>query len=138
MAHAFLDAVEAFQRTFLDALTKPEEDPNSPPGETAALSTPRFCRAAPGRAVILACCRKSEFFSPKTPAEYQARLAEMNERAALRVYEFAKKNDYRAEACRFALVDMPLGAVRPHLLSGDIPDNVEAYVRTAFRATIVL
>jgi len=54
LARAWLAAVRAFQARFLEAL----EGGSSDAGERAALATPRFCRAEPDLAVLLACCRR--------------------------------------------------------------------------------
>ena len=111
LAQTWLDAVRTFQSRFLMAIGSEDEDA----GECAALATPRFCRAESERAVILACCRRSEFFSDEISASMKAEIRNVNEKAIAAVRSYAKRTGYSLLACRLGLVAFPLGAVRLYL-----------------------
>jgi AcrR family transcriptional regulator len=132
LASAWLDAVTAFQAQFLAALRSGGADA----GEQAALATPRFCRSERSRAIILACCRQSEFLFDDTPQDLRDKIAEVNKAAAEAVQRFAKSSGYSLEACRMALVAFPMGAVRVYLPSRPVPASADAYVSAAYRAAI--
>jgi AcrR family transcriptional regulator len=132
LARAWLDAVRAFQGRVLAEL----ESGSADAGERAALATPRFCRAEPDRAALLACCRRSEFIGADTPAELRAEIEGVNVAAAAAVARFAKANGHSLDAVRMALVAIPLGAVRLYLPDKTVPRAVDDYVRVAYRAVI--
>jgi len=67
LAQTWLDAVKSFQGGFLAALEGGDADGDESAGGRAALATPRFCRAERSRAIVLSCCRQSEFLSSATP-----------------------------------------------------------------------
>lgn len=132
LARTWLDALLAFQAGFRDEISRGDDDA----GERAALSTPRFCRTDRARAVVLACCRKSEFLTPDTPVALQQQIDEANEQAADTVGRFARERGHALEACRIALVAIPLGAVRLYLPDHAVPASVDRYVREAYRAVM--
>ncbi len=134
MARAWLDAVKAFQKNFLEELESGGEDA----GERAALATPRFCRKERGRAVVLYCCRPSEFLSKETPKALTAEIAGVNEQAKKALRRFALRNGYSLEACRMGLVAFPLGAVRLYLPTRPVPARVDDYVAAACRTALKL
>ncbi|MCG8441877.1 MAG: TetR/AcrR family transcriptional regulator [Caulobacterales bacterium] len=134
LARAWLDAVEAFHARFRAALESGAPDA----GEEAALATPRFCRAEPERAVILACCRRSEFLGEAAPADLRAAIETVNRDAAAALARYAEGVGAPLEACRLALVAFPLGAVRVYLPRRPVPDGVDAYVAGAYRAVMAL
>lgn len=134
MASAWLDAVNAFQRQFVGALTSGAADA----GEQAAVVTPRFCREQEPRALILACCRRSEFLGPGTPAELREQIAEVNREGVAAVRAYARRTGAALEACHLGLVAFPLGAVRMYLPQRPVPESLDAYVRAAFTATVTV
>ena len=132
LASAWLDAVKAFQVQFLAALVSGGPDA----GERAALATPRFCRSQRSRAIILACCRQSEFLFDDTPDVLRAEIAEVNKTAAAAVHRFAKSSGHSMEACMMGLVAFPMGAVRAYLPGRPVPASTDAYVSAAYRTAI--
>lgn len=132
LAASWLDAVRAFQARFLDAIESDSEDA----GERAALATPQFCRAEPGRAVILACCRRSEFITDATPVALQIEINHINDDTGAAMKRFARRNGLSLQACRLALVAFPLGAVRLYLPGRPVPKSVDDYVLAAYRSVI--
>ncbi len=132
LASAWLDAVRAFQGRFLAAIESECKDA----GERAALATPRFCRAERARAVILACCRRSEFVSDGATPELQAEIRRVNDPAVAAIRSYAKRTGVSPRACRLGLVAFPLGAVRMYLPDRPVPQVIDRYVAEAFRAVI--
>ncbi len=130
LAATWIDAVSAFQDAFTLSLNADMEDA----GENAALATPRFCRAHRSRAIVLSCCRQSEFLSPKTPAPLQQTMATINDEGVKALRRFARRSGLNLEVCQHAIVSVPLGIVRAYLPSRPVPARVDNYVRTAYRA----
>ena len=117
LAAAWLDAVERCQGGFLEA--------------------PRFCRAAPDAAIILACCRQTEFLQPETPPDLATRIARVNERTAREIHEFAKRVERPVLSCHLALVAYPLAAVKLFLPHKAVPENLDAEIARAYDAAMV-
>lgn len=132
LAEAWLDALGAFHEMFLTALTSDNGDA----GEAAALATPRFCRAERNRAVILACCRKSEFISKDAPAALRRKVDNANEEVAAAIKRYARSNGYSLLSCRLGMVAFPLAAVRMYLPERPVPGTLDAYVRAAYRSAV--
>lgn len=132
LAQTWLDAVRAFQSRFLAAIESGDEHA----GERAALATPKFCRAEPGRAVVLACCRRPEFISNETPAALEAEICRVNDNAIAAIRRYARRMGYSLHACRLGLVAFPLGAVRLYLPDRPVPRAIDRYVSEAFRSVI--
>lgn len=132
LAQVWLDAVTEFQSQFLEALTSGLPDA----GETAALVTPRFCRKEYARALILTCCRPSEFLNDKTPADLQTQMKSINDpiQAALKV--FAKSEGVKLETAKMALIGFPLGAVKLYLPHKKVPKSVDRHVVLAYRSVM--
>lgn len=132
LARAWADAVKAFH-----AVVVPELDGGAPDaGERAALATPRFCRAERDRAILLACCRRSEFLGEATPADLRAEIEAINDEAAAALARFARRTGVPLDACRLAIVALPLGAVRLYLPAKPVPRAVDDYVRAGCRAVL--
>ena len=132
LAEIWLDAVRRFQTGFLEALRR--EAPDA--GEQAALATPRFCRAEPETAVILACCRRAEFLGPETPPRLSEQIAALNDEASAEFRLFARRIDRPVLACRLALVACPLAAVRLFLPQRPVPKSIDAYILKACRSVL--
>ena len=128
LARTWLDAVEHFQDEFLAGLAES--------AEAAALATPRFCRAEGERAVVLACCRRSEFLASKTPAALRERIESINAAAGTAVTRFARSERLPLDVVRLALITLPLGAVRQYLPERRVPEVLDDYVRAASRAVL--
>ncbi|MEO1036773.1 MAG: TetR/AcrR family transcriptional regulator [Pseudomonadota bacterium] len=128
LAQTWIDAVESFQQCFVDALAQS--------AEAAAVATPRFCRAEPERAVVLACCRRSEFLAVGTPPALKQRIDAINDDAATHLRRFARREKLPKDAVQLALVAIPLGAVRQYLPARAVPASLDEYVRAACRAVL--
>lgn len=132
LAQVWLDAVSAFQEQFLCALTSGKPDA----GEQAALATPRFCRKERDRALVLICCRRSEFLNDKTPIETRERMEAINSPAKDAVKAFAKTKGVKLDAARMALIGFPLGAVKLYLPQRPVPRGADNYVLQAYRSVV--
>lgn len=132
LAETWLNAVERFQARFLDALAPESVDA----GVDAALVTPRFCRSNRDEAILLACCRQSEFLGEATPAPLRARIASANDSASVAIRRFANAIDRPLLACKLALVAYPLGAVRLYLPRLAVPRRLDAEITKAVRAAL--
>jgi AcrR family transcriptional regulator len=132
LAAAWLNAVERFQRRFLEALAGGD----LAAGREAALETPRFCRAEPEAAIILACCRQAEFLWPETPPALASRIAHVNEGTALEIHEFAERVERPVLSCHLALVAYPLAAVKLFLPQMAVPESLDAEIARAYDAAM--
>jgi AcrR family transcriptional regulator len=134
LAEAWLNAVEQFQTRFLAALSPMTIDA----AVDAALTTPRFCRSNRDEAVLLACCRQSEFCVSATPAPLRARIESANVAASAAIRRFADRVDRPRLACRLALVAYPLGAVRLYLPERAVPVLLDTEIAKAVRAALAI
>ncbi len=132
LAEAWLDALEAFQTQFLEALSGGDEHA----GLQAALTTPRFCRHEPDRAALLVCCRASEFLSDKTPKLISKKIRSANQSVECAVRNFSKQQGLSLQCCRLAMAAIPLGAVRIYLPNNPVPKGVDRYIAAAYQAVI--
>lgn len=132
MAHVWLDAARAFQCRFVAALQAGERDA----GVRAALTTPRFCRDEPERALVLACCRRAEFLNSGTPRELQDEIQAVNKPGKQALEAFAKERGIPLDACRAAIIGVPLGIVRLYLPKLPVPMSADAYVVEACRSIL--
>ncbi|QPH54389.1 TetR/AcrR family transcriptional regulator [Pontivivens ytuae] len=132
LARAFIDAVRAFQTQVMPEL----EGEGVEAVMAAACAVPAFCRAEPDRAVILSCCRQSEFLTEATPEPLRSEIETVNAGAAQAIAEFAARNGFGMEALRLALVGLPLGAVRLYLPGRPVPEEVDARIAAAVRAIL--
>jgi AcrR family transcriptional regulator len=132
LAEAWLNAVDRFQAPFLEALAGGTLEA----GLNAALATPRFCRSRPAEAIVLTCCRQSEFLRETTPAPLKERIATANDGASFALRRFAAAVDRPLLVCRLALVAYPLGAVRLYLPHSMLPRKLESELVKAVRAAL--
>lgn len=130
MALTWLDAVEAFQDQFLEALQSDVPDA----GEAAALTVPQFSRQMRDRAIILATCRRSEFLSDKTPDDLRQRVETANDQTFKAITDFAKLRGKSPDIVRMSMIAVPLGAVRLYLPERKVPHSVDQHIRRAYRA----
>ncbi|GII86151.1 putative transcriptional regulator, TetR family protein [Sphaerisporangium siamense] len=110
IAALWLRGVHRFQDGFVAALAA--GDPYA-----AALHTPRWCRDHPAEAAVLLLHRREDL-TARWPAELGAEVAgaDTRVRAALDAFA-AERPGLDRERLVFALVDVPYGAVRRHLLA---------------------
>lgn len=113
LAELWVRTVERFQTGFVAAL---EHD-----AIEAAVHTPRWSREHLAEARVLLLHRRSELAST-----FPARLDALRDEgtAAMRVFvrrNFGRSSERAMETARFALIDVPYGAVRRHLVAGHAP-----------------
>ena len=133
LAEAWLDAVRLFQSGFLGALKRAS---SIGAGERAALETPRFCRAEPDAAIVLACCRQAEFLGAETPNPMVKDIAAVNDEVDDEMRRFARRVGRPLLNCRLALVAYPLAAVRIYLPDTPVPTSIDREVLKAYRAAM--
>ncbi|MGV9409418.1 TetR/AcrR family transcriptional regulator [Nocardia sp. NPDC003693] len=107
--------------------------------EAAALHTPRWCRAHPVDAALLV-RHTREALVPRWPAELAADRDQVNSglSAALRAF-VDSHTDIDYERTVFAVVDVPYGAVRRHLLADKaVPEHLDELIIATCRAVIAL
>jgi AcrR family transcriptional regulator len=132
LAETFLDALTAFQSRFIEALSGGDLEA----GANAALSVPAFCREERAKAVVLACCRASEFVTDETPTAFRVEIERANRRAAAALRRFAADNALDLDAARLALAGFPLGAVRLYLPSRSVPTTIDAAIAAAYWSAV--
>jgi AcrR family transcriptional regulator len=138
LAAMWMRAVRRSQEDFLVALDHP--DPVEA-AVAAALTLHDFAKHHRADARLLASLRHSDLISSVHDASLRAWLEELNAPIKTAVIELARRLYGRAtrtavERTRFAVIDLPLGAVRRHLIGGDPPPRslrpqLEAAVRAA-------
>jgi AcrR family transcriptional regulator len=134
LARLWLDCVECFQAGILEALKRGD-------GLAAALHTPRWCRLEPAAAQILLLHRRDELVAAELPPSVAARVLHVNDAGRAALKHWTKLNvDSRANAlaqARYALVEAPVAAVRPHLQKGEPPPAfVDDLVAATYRVVI--
>ncbi|MEO3806002.1 TetR/AcrR family transcriptional regulator [Nonomuraea sp. B1E8] len=114
LATLWLRTTQRFQDGFVAALTGGD-------AEGAALHTPRWCRAQPAEAALLLLYRRQDL-AARWPAELGQELDQCNARlpAALDAFAAAHPGIDR-DRLVFAVIDVPYGAVRRHLLERRSP-----------------
>ncbi|MGF1622288.1 MAG: TetR/AcrR family transcriptional regulator [Rhodomicrobiaceae bacterium] len=132
LAAAWYDAVRRSQSGFLAALRGASLET----GKHAALATPRFCRAEHDAAIILACCRQSEFLKPNTPDELALAIAGVNDEAKDEIAAFARRVDRPLINCHLALVAYPLAAVKLFLPDRAVPESIDVEIGKAYDAAM--
>lgn len=133
LAEAWLHTVRLFQSGFLDAL---RDASSIAAGERAALETPRFCRANPDMATILACCRQAEFLNEGTLGALSKEIADVNDEVAQEIRWFAKRIGRPLLNCQLALTAYPLATVRFFVPHDPVPKSIDAEVIKAYRAAL--
>ncbi|MGF6888262.1 AcrR family transcriptional regulator [Nocardia sp. GAS34] len=124
----WLRTVERFQEGLLAALAADDL-------ERAALHTPRWCRENPVDATLLVLHRPEDLV-PRWPDELAGARAEVNTRLIDALRAFVERNrGIDDTSVLFAVVDVPYGAVRRHLLGREtIPTRLDELIITTCRA----
>jgi AcrR family transcriptional regulator len=134
LAEAWIRIVESFQREFLETLAND--------GLQAALNTIKWVRAHHAEACILLVYRREELVSGLWPEHLKGQAVCLSRELDSGIRSFTKKQFGHAgkETLRratFALVDVPLAAVRQHLQEGQPPPGiVDELVRETFLAVM--
>ena len=128
-----------FQDRFAAALETP--DPHAA-GLAAALSIAAAARADPRAARIMLLHRREDFLSERWPADMAAEAARLGAQveAALRDITrrlFGRVSPRALRLTSFAVIDVPLAAVRRHVAANEPPPPlVDELVRRAYEALI--
>jgi AcrR family transcriptional regulator len=139
LAELWLQTVESFQAGFQAALAGP--GPREA-GLQAALYTPQWVRANPTPARLLLLHRREDFLPDGWPAEVAQRAADLGKQGELALRSFARRALKSASAqalrrVRYAVIDLPYAAVRPHVHSNESPPPiVDELITAAYRAVI--
>lgn len=129
VARAWLRAAALFQQPFLSALEQGL-------AMAAAMVVP-WTREHPAEAAVLLLHRREDLARGQWPEGIRTEAGRLAMEAETAVRHAAKLAGLTPRAVRFAVVDVPLAAVRPHLVAGKpIPPDVDELVRRA--ATAVL
>lgn len=129
VARAWLRAATRFQGPFLAAV----EAGLLP---AAAMVVP-WVREHPEEAAVLLLHRREDLVRGEWPEGVRAEASRLAVEAETALRQAAKRADLPARTVRFAVVDVPLAAVRPHLVAGKpVPDDVDELVRRAASAVL--
>lgn len=127
LARLWARGVRRFQEGYIAALEAGDL-------EAAARHTSRWCREHLAEARVLLLFRREEL-TGKWPEELSAELSGLNREARLALERHAEK--YGWERTRFALIDVPYGAVRWHLHMGKPPPpSVDELIAETVRALL--
>ena len=134
LAELWIRAVEHFQRGFLEALARN--------GLLASLYTVEWVRKHPDEGRLLLLYRREELLSGDWPGHLKEDVARLSRELDSGIRSFAEKRlgsltEETLRRARFALVDVPLAAVRQHLQEGKPPpDIVDELIRATYLAII--
>jgi len=134
LAELWIRAVEQFQRGFLEALARN--------GLLASLYTVEWVRKHPNEGRLLLLYRREEFLSGDWPGHLKEDVARLSRELDSGIRSFAEKRlgsltEETLRRATFAIVDVPLAAVRQHLQEGKPPpDIVDELIRATYLAII--
>ena len=137
---AWLPAVRRFQASFLEALNGAHS-----PADAAvhgAVSIYDFACDQPADAQLLAALGPEDLFETDGSAQLRAELEELNrpveeQLAQLSRRLFGNAGPTALERTKFAVFDIPQGAVRRHLLAGTTPPPaLRGWIETAVRSAL--
>jgi AcrR family transcriptional regulator len=138
LAAMWARAVRRSQKVFIEALQEPDA---MRAAVAAALSIYDFARREPADARLLASLRREDLIESVEAPRLQRELAELNRplqdalaELARRLFGDVTRDELERTVC--AVVDLPIGAIRRHLIAGGqlpetIPDQLAAAVRAA-------
>lgn len=139
LAEMWIRAVRRSQGAFLDALADPDPTRAAVAG---ALSLYDFAEREPADARLLAALRREDLIARVDSAHVRDQLATLNrplERAmgklARRLYGSARRDEIERTVC--AVIDLPIGATRRHLIAGTpLPRTLRPQLEAAVRAAL--
>ncbi|WP_431930393.1 TetR/AcrR family transcriptional regulator [Nonomuraea jabiensis] len=132
LAELWIRGIGRFQQGLIEALEADD-------AESVVLHTVRWCRENPAEAAVLLLYRKEDL-AAQWPEELGDRLAGLNAAAQAAFTAFARRRDAEPDWNRlvFALIDVPLGAVRRHITDRNPPPPwVDDLVLTASKAVLL-
>jgi AcrR family transcriptional regulator len=139
LAEMWITSVQRFQAAFLAAADRNVEPLEAAVG--AALAVHDFARDEPVDARLLAALRREDLVAA-APPELLARLEALNEPAeralaALSRRLYGNAGPTALARTRFAVADLPVGAVRGHLMRGTpFPRGLRTWIESAVRAAL--
>jgi len=134
LAEVWIRVAEQFQREFLEVLAGD--------GLSASLHTVDWVRRYPNEGRLLLLYRREDLISGDWPEQLKDQVASLSRQLDTAIRSFAKGlyGHVTAETLRrtaFALVDVPLAAVRQHLQEGQSPPGiVDELVRETYLAVM--
>ena len=140
LAEMWVAAVRRFQASFLAALDGMDSPADAAAG--AAVAMYDFAREQPADARLLAALRREDLFEAAGSSPLRDELEQLNrpveeQLAALSRRLFGNAGPTALQRTTFAVVDIPHGAMRRHLLAGTSPPPaLRAWIETAVRATL--
>jgi AcrR family transcriptional regulator len=140
LATMWLRAVRRSQDRFLQQLTARGDAVEA--AVAAGLAIHDFAHEAPADARLLAALRREDLVGEVTDPALVVALQEVNDRLfkaltalARRLYGRATRDAVERTTC--AVVDLPMGAIRRHLVGGvAVPGNVRSQLTAAVRAAL--
>jgi AcrR family transcriptional regulator len=139
VAALWIRAVRRSQATFLAAARDPDPDRAA---MATALSIHDFVRDHPDDARLLASFRREDLLHDATARRLKRVLDELNRPLETAVLDLARRLFGRAtsdvvEQTMLAVVDIPLGAMRRHLVAGTVPGPaLRGHLEAAVRAVL--
>ena len=130
MAEAWLYAVRTFHMRIMAAFAN---DDAMQAGVEAALAIPRFCRDEADIALVLVCCRPSEFLNDQTPKLLREQLAHVNDEVGNAMMDFSRRINRPLLTCRLAIIAFPLGSVRLFLPKATVPKSIDVELEQSVR-----
>jgi AcrR family transcriptional regulator len=139
LAAMWIRAVRRSQERFLAALGDPDPIEGA---VAAALTVHDFARTHPADARLLASLRRKDLIDSTGDPVLRASLEQLNRPLEAAILALARRLHGRStrtalEQTTFAVVDLPLGAVRRHLIAGTpLPSSLCSQLEAAVRAAL--
>jgi AcrR family transcriptional regulator len=140
LAAMWIRAVRRSQRAFLEALEEPDAISAAVAG---ALSIHDFAEEEPADARLLASMRREDLISAVESPALRDALEELNKPLETAMGELARRLFGAATADNLervvtAVVDLPIGATRRHLIAGSrLPKTLRPQLEAAVRAALI-
>ena len=140
LAAMWMRAVRRAQTAFLDAVDQPDPLAAAVAG---ALSLHDFAKHHPADARLLASLRRLDLVNDVESGELRRELAQLNQPVERAVADLAKRlygsaSTSNVERALLAVVDIPLGAMRRHLIAGSsLPGSLRGQLEAAVRAAVL-
>ena len=140
LAEMWIRAMKRSQDAFIGALADPDA---LSAAINAALSISEFAQRHPADARLLASLRREDLIESVATAQLRRELERLNRPLEDALAEFSRRlygnaSPEALERTVFALVDLPIGATRRHLIAGTpLPPTLGRQLAAAVRAALV-
>jgi AcrR family transcriptional regulator len=140
LAAMWIRAVRRSQAAFIEALQAPDPITAAVAG---ALSIYDFAERDTGDARLLAALRREDLIEKVNSPSLRRQLEGLNQPLAASIAElatrlFARATPGNVEKAVFSVVDLPMGAIRRHLIAGTpFPSTLRAQLEAAVRAALL-